>query len=203
LAATLGGTVLFATTTYVPLYVQSGLGRSAFEAGAAVALMSIGWPVASVVGGRVMLRVGFRRLTGAGTAMLVVAGLMLAFGPAAWGVAWIGAACFVSGLGLGSVMTPLITVMQSSVPWGRRGAVTALQQFARTIGGAVGVSLMGLIVAARVTQLATSSHQLVASSVRPVFLVVLAITVALLAVGLFILVRTPDLPEERVTVRPP
>jgi EmrB/QacA subfamily drug resistance transporter len=195
LAATLGGTVLFAGTTFVPLYVQGGLGRSPFEAGAAVALMSVGWPIASVVGGRVMLRVGFRRLTVAGTLMLVVAGVMLAAGPTAWGVAWVGAACFVCGLGLGSVMTPLLTVIQSAVPWGRRGAVTALQQFARSIGGAVGVSLMGLIVAARVKHLAGSSQQLVASSVRPVFVVILAVTVAMLLVGLFILRRTPDLPE--------
>jgi EmrB/QacA subfamily drug resistance transporter len=195
LAATLGGTVLFVETTYVPLYVQNGLGRSAFEAGGAIALMSVGWPIASVVGGRVMLRVGFRRLTGAGTVMLVVAGLMLATGAPEWGVVWVGAACFVSGLGLGSVMTPLLTVIQSSVPWGRRGAVTALQQFARTIGGAVGVSLMGLIVAARVRQLAGTSREIVVSSVRPVFGVVLAITVALLMVGLFILLRRPDLPD--------
>jgi MFS family permease len=195
LAATLAGVVLFAGTAYVPLYVQGGLGRSPFEAGGAIALMSVGWPIASVIGGRIMLRVGFRRLIAAGTLMLVIAGLMLATGPAAWGVAWVGAACFVCGLGLGSVMTPVLTVVQSAVPWGRRGAVTALQQFARTIGGSVGVSLMGLTVAAHVRQLAGSSQQLVASSVRPVFWIVLAVTVALLAVGLFILVRGGDAPE--------
>jgi MFS family permease len=187
--------VLFAGTTYVPLYVQGGLGRSPFEAGAAIALMSVGWPIASIVGGRVMLRVGFRRLTAAGTLMLVIAGLMLAIGPAAWGVAWVAAACFVSGLGLGCVMTPLLTVVQSAVPWGRRGTVTALQQFARSIGGAVGVSLMGLLVAARLKRLAGSSQELVVSSVHPVFLVVLAVTVALLLVGLYILLRTPELPD--------
>jgi EmrB/QacA subfamily drug resistance transporter len=195
LAATLGGTVLFAGTTYVPLYVQDGLGRSAFEAGAAIALMSVGWPVAAIVGGRLMLRVGFRRLIAAGTLMLVIGTFMLATGPAAWGVAWVGAACFVCGLGLGSTMTPLLTVVQSAVPWERRGAVTALQQFGRAIGGAVGVSLMGLIVAARVKQLAGSSPGLVISSVRPVFMVAFGVAVAMLVVGIFILVRGPDLPD--------
>ena len=195
LAAILGGTVLFAGTAYVPLYVQGGLGRTPFEAGAAVALMSVGWPVASLVGGRILLRVGFRRLTATGTLMLVIAGLMLAIGPAAWGVAWVGAACFVCGLGLGSVMTPLLTVVQSAVPWERRGTVTALQQFARSIGGSVGVSLMGLIVAGRLKQLAGTSQELVASSMHSVFLVVLGVTVATLLVGLYILLRTPDLPD--------
>jgi EmrB/QacA subfamily drug resistance transporter len=195
LTAILAGTALFAETTYVPLYVQGGLGRSPFEAGAAIALMSVGWPVAAIVGGRLMMRVGFRRLIAAGTLMLVIGGLMLATGPAAWGVAWVGAACFVSGLGLGSTMTPLLTVVQSAVPWERRGAVTALQQFGRTIGGAVGVSLMGLIVAARVKQLAGSSPGLVISSVRPVFLAVFGVTTATLVVGLLILLRGPDLPD--------
>ena len=187
--------MLFAGTAYVPLYVQGGLGRTPFEAGAAVALMSVGWPVASLVGGRILLRVGFRRLTATGTLMLVIAGLMLAIGPAAWGVAWVGAACFVCGLGLGSVMTPLLTVVQSAVPWERRGTVTALQQFARSIGGSVGVSLMGLIVAGRLKQLAGTSQELVASSMHSVFLVVLGVTVATLLVGLYILLRTPDLPD--------
>ena len=120
---------------------------------------------------------------------------MLATGPAAWGVAWVGASCFVCGLGLGSVMTPVLTVVQSAVPWGRRGAVTALQQFARTIGGSVGVSLMGLIVAAHLKQLAGSSPALVAASVRPVFLVVVGVAVATLVVGVYMLLRTPDLPD--------
>ena len=46
--------------------------------------------------------------------MLVVGTAMLATGPAAWGVAWVGASCFVCGLGLGSVMTPVLTVVQSA-----------------------------------------------------------------------------------------
>jgi len=89
----------------------------------------------------------------------------------------------------------LLAVVQSAVAWGRRGAVTALQQFSRSIGGEVGVSLMGLIVAARLKELAGSSQQLVAASVRPVFLVVLAVTVVLLAVGLSIMLRGVELPE--------
>jgi hypothetical protein len=84
---------------------------------------------------------------------------------------------------------------QSAVPWERRGAVTALQQFVRSIGGAVGVSLMGLIVAAHVKQLADSSPGLVTSSVRPVFTVVFGVIVAMLVVGLFILLRSQDLPD--------
>jgi EmrB/QacA subfamily drug resistance transporter len=194
LAATLGGAVLFATTTYAPLYVQGGLGGNAFEAGASIAPMSIGWPLASIVGGRIMLRVGYRQLIGAGALVLVIGTLMLAAGPASWGVLWVGAASFVIGVGLGSLLTPILAVVQSAVSWGRRGAVTALNQFSRTIGGAVGVSLLGLLVAGRVSGLAQASQALVASSVRSVFVVILAVSVATLGVGVFILLRGPELP---------
>jgi uncharacterized protein YqgC (DUF456 family) len=37
-------------------------------------------------------------------------------------------------------------VIQSSVEWAQRGAATALNQFSRTIGGAIGVALMGVVI---------------------------------------------------------
>jgi MFS family permease len=38
--------------------------------------------------------------------------------------------------------------VQTSVPWERRGVVTGLVQFSRTIGGAVGVGLLGGLLSA-------------------------------------------------------
>ena len=50
---------------------------------------------------------------------------------------------------MGVLNTPLLIVLQSVVDWSDRGAVTALNQFSRTIGGAVGVALMGLLLETR------------------------------------------------------
>jgi hypothetical protein len=47
---------------------------------------------------------------------------------------------------MGAFSAPLLIVIQSAVGWTQRGAATALNQFSRTIGGAVGVSLMGIVV---------------------------------------------------------
>ena len=55
----LGG-VLLGVSVYVPLFVQGSLGGTALTAGAAVASLSIGWPVGSFVGGRMLLRTGYR-----------------------------------------------------------------------------------------------------------------------------------------------
>ncbi|MDQ6743469.1 MAG: MFS transporter, partial [Candidatus Dormibacteraeota bacterium] len=149
LVALLAGTVMFGATAYVPLFVQGALGGSTYQAGAAVAPMSLGWPVASVISGRLLLRVGFRWLALAGALLLVLGAVMLAVRPPGGGVLWVGLGSAVIGAGLGTISTPVLIVIQSSVPWDQRGSATALNQFSRTIGGAVGVAGMGILLVAR------------------------------------------------------
>ena len=81
---------------------------------------------------------------------MVVGALLLHVAPPAWGAPGVSLSAFVIGAGLGTVLTPMLIMVQSSVEWGRRGAATALNQFARTIGGAVGVSLMGVLLQSRI-----------------------------------------------------
>jgi EmrB/QacA subfamily drug resistance transporter len=140
------GTVMFGATAYVPLWVQSVQGGSAYAAGVAVGAMSIGWPVMSAIAGFVMVRVGYQRLVLAGALALCAGSLMLALGPPGLGVVWTGAATLVIGAGMGAFTAPLLIVIQSSVPWERRGSATALNQFARSIGGAIGVAVMGVVL---------------------------------------------------------
>ncbi|MBO0702812.1 MAG: MFS transporter, partial [Candidatus Dormibacteraeota bacterium] len=131
-------------TAYVPLLVQDGLHGTPFLAGAAVAPMSLGWPVGSVTAGRLLLRAGYERLLLAGSLMLVAGTTGLAvLGHSALAA---GIAAAVMGLGMGLLSTPVLIVIQSSVPHQRRGAATAFNQLARTVGGALGVGLMGILV---------------------------------------------------------
>jgi MFS family permease len=65
--------------------------------------------------------------------------------PALW-VAILGSG--VTGLGMGLMTTTLLVVIQGAVAWERRGVATGLVQFSRTIGGAVGVGVMGGILTA-------------------------------------------------------
>ena len=149
LVALLAGTVMFGATAYVPLFVQGALGGSTYQAGAAVAPMSLGWPVASVISGRLLLRVGFRWLALVGALLLVLGAVMLAARPPGGGILWVGLSSAVIGAGLGTISTPVLIVIQSSVPWDQRGSATALNQFSRTIGGAVGVAALGILLVAR------------------------------------------------------
>ena len=143
LAALAAGTLQWAATSYIPLYTQDVLGLSAYWAGASVAPMSLGWPVASVIAGRLLMRLGPWPLAFAGSVALVSGALLIATAPS---VQVIVAASAVLGFGMGMMQTPLLVTVQSSVGWAERGATTALNQFARTIGGSVGVSLLGLLL---------------------------------------------------------
>jgi EmrB/QacA subfamily drug resistance transporter len=146
LIGSIAGTLMFGVTAYLPLWVQSVQGGSPYEAGVAVAAMSFGWPIASSVSGFAMVRVGYQRLVVIGALALLAGSVMLAVAQPSSSLYWTGGASLIIGLGMGTFSAPLLIVIQSSVEWAQRGAATALNQFSRTIGGAVGVALMGIVV---------------------------------------------------------
>jgi hypothetical protein len=55
----------------------------------------------------------------------------------------------IAGIGFGNASVAFLLAPQSAVPWNLRGAVTSSTQFARTIGGSVGVALLGAVLNAR------------------------------------------------------
>jgi len=142
----IAGTLMFGVTAYLPLWVQSVQGGSAYEAGVAVAAMSFGWPIASSVSGFAMVRIGYQRLVVIGSVALLAGSVMLAVAQPSSSLFWTGGASLIIGLGMGTFAAPLLIVIQSNVEWAQRGAATALNQFSRTIGGAIGVALMGIVV---------------------------------------------------------
>ncbi|MCY1045721.1 MDR family MFS transporter [Corallococcus sp. bb12-1] len=144
MAGALFSAAMFGATTYVPLYVQGVLGGSATMAGGMITPMIVGWPLASLVAGKLMLRTGFRPLIIGGLGLSVVGtGLMaLLLKPgASLLVPQIAMGLF--GIGMGFTSTALLIAVQTSVGWELRGVATASNMFFRTIGGALGVGLMG------------------------------------------------------------
>jgi hypothetical protein len=106
---------------------------------------------------------------------------------------------------MGLLSTPLLIVIQSSVGWAQRGSATALNQFSRTIGGAVGVSLMGALLEARAGAGAGSAlrhsvagRALLRQGLFEVFwvLVLLAAATLLVSAGILYLNRTRRLSRE-------
>jgi EmrB/QacA subfamily drug resistance transporter len=142
--AALAGAAMIATVTYVPLWVQGVQGGSPTQAGAAIAPMVIGWPVASALGGRFLPRLGYRLLVRGGLCLAAAsaAALWLALG-AGTDLFTFQALTALFGAGMGFSNTPLVIAVQTSVPWNRRGVATASTLFFRTIGGTLAVGLLG------------------------------------------------------------
>jgi EmrB/QacA subfamily drug resistance transporter len=152
LAGALMGAAMIATVTYVPLWAQSVLGLPPTAAGAAIAPMAVGWPMASAVSGRLVPRLGFKRLlvAGFGTTAAAAVAIALALRPGVPLLA-IQALMLAYGAGLGTANPPLLIAVQTSVDWNRRGVATASTMFFRTIGGTLAVGVLGGVLAAVLT----------------------------------------------------
>ncbi|MBC7290728.1 MAG: MFS transporter [Actinotalea sp.] len=140
------GVVLMGVTTYVPTYLEALLGVTPLVSGLALAALTIGWPIAATLSGRVYLRIGFRATVLIGIGILVTAASALAVTSRTASVLVVALCCFAMGLGLGLIASPSLIAAQSSVDWGERGVVTGANMFARAIGSAVGVALLGALV---------------------------------------------------------
>jgi EmrB/QacA subfamily drug resistance transporter len=147
-SGTLMGAAMLGTVTYVPLWVQSVLGLPPTSAGAAIAPMALGWPVASAISGRLVPRLGFRPLLRAGfaTSALAAIAAALALRPGT-PLVLVQAIMAGYGAGLGLANPPLLIAVQTSVPWSRRGVATASTMFFRTIGGTLSVGILGGVLA--------------------------------------------------------
>jgi EmrB/QacA subfamily drug resistance transporter len=139
------GTLLIGLSSYVPPYAQGVLGTGALVAGFALAALTLGWPLAATVSGRIYMRIGFRDTTLIGGAFVITGAVLCALLPEHAHVWQVGGACFVTGVGLGLMSSPTIVAAQSVVGWERRGVVTGTNMFSRSMGSAVGAAVFGAI----------------------------------------------------------
>jgi EmrB/QacA subfamily drug resistance transporter len=145
LASLVIGALLIGLSSYLPTYAQGVLGASPLVAGFALAALTLGWPMAASLSGRIYLRIGFRNTATIGASIVVVATVFTALLTATSPVWVAAAAAFVMGVGLGFASSPTIVAAQSVVGWDRRGVVTAANMFARSLGSAVGAAIFGAI----------------------------------------------------------
>jgi MFS family permease len=147
--STLGGLLigfaLYGQSSFVPPFVQGVMGATPTIAGFVLAGSSIGWPVASSIGGRLILRWGFRGPCILGGVILTIGFVLLMLVTPDSGL-WVPfAISCVLGFGFGFYTVSTILAAQTAVGWEHRGVVTSASQFSRNIGGTVGVSIAGAI----------------------------------------------------------
>ena len=145
----LAGMAMFGAISFVPLFLQNVRGMSATAAGFVLIPFVLGWVAFSVTSARLVLRLGYRILVVVGMACLTVAFVLLSRWSASLTQAEAMRDMLLAGVGMGLNMVPMLIAVQSAAPRADLGAATSMTQFFRTMGGAVGLSLMGAIMARR------------------------------------------------------
>jgi EmrB/QacA subfamily drug resistance transporter len=140
---------LMGASVFFPLFFQLVMGNTPAQSGLMTVAMMAGMILSSTLNGRVLARSG--RYKGTQVAGLAVAAV--SFGVLAWamnaglGYAVIEPPIFMLGFGLGLVMPNMTVVVQNALPAARRGVGTAMLTFFRSLGGLLGVTGSGAILA--------------------------------------------------------
>ncbi|NTU57210.1 MAG: MFS transporter, partial [Anaerolineales bacterium] len=145
----LSGWAMFGSVSFIPLFVQSALGTTATQAGITITPMLLGWVTASIIGTRLLLRVGYRRLAITGTALLTLGAFLMSRVDAGTSRALVMTFVALMGIGMGFSIPPFLIAVQTTVQRRQLGIATSTIQFSRSIGGTLGVSVMGAALSAR------------------------------------------------------
>ena len=145
-AALLSGMALMGLTTFLPMYVQGVMARSALVAGFALTMMVVGWPAGATLAARNLSRFGLRQVLVTGALLMPVGALaFVALTPDSSPVL-AGLGSMVMGFGMGLLSTASIVLIQDIVTWAQRGSATASNVFARNLGSTLGAAALGAVL---------------------------------------------------------
>jgi EmrB/QacA subfamily drug resistance transporter len=146
------GMAMFGGAVFLGQYFQIGRGYSPTEAGLLTIPMMAGVLGSSIVAGRMITKSGkLKPYIVFGSVVLVVGFAMLGIVDHATSLIFIGAGMFVVGVGVGMTMQNLVLAVQNSVPLKDIGAASSTVAFFRSLGGTIGVSVLGAVLARRVS----------------------------------------------------
>jgi EmrB/QacA subfamily drug resistance transporter len=144
------GGAMFAGSVYIPLFMQGVLNFSATNAGLVLTPMTLAMVAGSTTSGQLVSRFGRYKYLLVGGLGVSASGLFLLSRLTAGSsqVAGMRDMALV-GLGLGLGFPVLMLATQNAVPYRLMGVTTSLNQFARSVGGTIGVAIMGSILTRR------------------------------------------------------
>jgi len=164
IAVSLAFFALSGITFTLPFYLQILRGYDTLAAGLCFIPFAAGQLLAAPRSASMVLRFGYRAVMTTGLVLVALALLaltQLSLDAPLW-MLLVG--FFIFGFGMGNVMAPASTVMQNVLPLARAGAGSAVQNTVRQVSGALGVAIIGTLLA---TQYATSISPILRDSGIP------------------------------------
>ncbi|MEE1773211.1 MFS transporter [Streptomyces sp. JV185] len=152
LASLFVGIAMFAGTVFFSQYFQLARGKSPTMSGVMTIPMIAGLFISSTVSGQIITKTGRWKAWLVSGGFLVTAGLGL-LGTIRYDTEYWHIAVFmaVMGLGIGMMMQNLVLATQNQVAPSDLGSASSVVTFFRSLGGAIGVSALGAVMANRVT----------------------------------------------------
>lgn len=145
------GIAMFGGTTFLGQYFQVAQGDSPTRAGLMTIPLMVAAMLSSTIAGQIISRTGRWKGFLVGGGLLLVLGLFglstLRHDTPQWQA---GVSMGIMGLGMGALMQNLVLAVQNTVDVRDIGASSASVAFFRTLGGAVGVSALGAVLASQV-----------------------------------------------------
>ncbi len=146
------GMAMFGGAVFLGQYFQIGRGYSPTESGLLTIPMMFGTLVSSTISGQLVSRSGRTRpYIIAGSIVLTLGFLIMSTIDHETSMVIVGLGMLVIGVGVGMCMQNLVLAVQNTVPLREVGAATGAITFFRSLGGTIGVSVLGAVLANRVT----------------------------------------------------
>jgi EmrB/QacA subfamily drug resistance transporter len=150
-ASVMVGIAMFGATVYLSQYFQLARGMSPTEAGLMSVAMVGGLLVSSIVSGRIISNTGVWKRWLVGGLVFVVVGLaLLGSIDADTPLVVVGLFMALVGIGLGSTMQNLVLAVQNNTKLEDMGAASSVVAFFRSLGGSIGVSVLGAVLSTQV-----------------------------------------------------
>ena len=143
---------VFSIVAYSPLFIQGALGKTPVQLGMVMLVLSLAWSAGALICGQIVHKVG-RKPNAIGGAVLILSGsaMALAF-TASTPLIFCYIALSLAGMGMGFSSIATLLVVQSSLEEKHLGVATSSQQFARTLGGTIGVGVTGSLAIGRISE---------------------------------------------------
>lgn len=158
-AVSLSFFALSGITFTIPFYLQILRGYDTLTAGLCFLPFAVGQLLAAPRSARMVDRFGYRTVMTTGLVMVTISSAALVFLQLDTPIWILLVVFFIFGFGMGNVIAPASTVMQNVLPLVRAGAGSAVQNTVRQVGGALGVAVIGTVLATQYASNVESSLQ--------------------------------------------
>ena len=156
IASVVVGVGMFGGSVFLGQYFQLARGFAPTEAGLLMIPMMAGVLLSSLFGGRLVTRIGlWKPFVLVGTVLLAVGFGLLGTMTVTTPIWLLGVYMTVTGLGVGMTLQNLVLAVQNSISIRDVGAASATVTFFRSLGGVVGIQVLGAVFEARVVALSS------------------------------------------------